>query len=52
MVAGKGEPSGFWEYGGLGNMCIGWAVAYVISQVSEVLVPTIPPYWVIVLIVF
>jgi hypothetical protein len=37
-----GEPNGFWEYGGhcLGNRCVGLAVAYVMSQVSEVLIPT------------
>jgi hypothetical protein len=34
-----GEPSGFWEYGGccLGNRSAG--PAYVMSQVSEVLIP-------------
>jgi hypothetical protein len=33
------EPSGFWEYGGccLGNRSVG--PAYVMSQVSEVLMP-------------
>jgi hypothetical protein len=38
-----GEPSGFWEYGGhcLGNRCVGCAIAYVMAQVSEVLMPTI-----------
>ena len=42
VVSGKGEPNGFWEYGGccLGNRCIGCTVTYVMSQVSEVLVPT------------
>ena len=42
MVTGKGEPNGFWEYGGccLGNRCTGRTVAYVMSQASEVLVPT------------
>lgn len=34
MVAGKGEPKGFWEYG------IGRTFAYVMSLVLEVLVPT------------
>ena len=36
-----GEPSGFWEYGGhcLGNRSVG--PTYVMSQVSEVLMPTI-----------
>ena len=36
-----GEPNGFWKYGGrcLGNRCAGCAVAYVTSQVSEVLIP-------------
>ena len=35
-----GEPSGFWEYGGccLGNRCSG--PSYVMSLVSEVLIPT------------
>ena len=35
-----GEPSGFWEYGGccLGNRCS--SLAYVMSGVSEVLIPT------------
>jgi hypothetical protein len=35
-----GEPSGFWEYGGccLGNRRVGRA--YVMSQISEVLMPT------------
>ena len=43
MVTGKGEPNGFWEYGGccLGNRCIGRTVAYMMSQVSEVLIPTV-----------
>ena len=43
MVASKGEPNGFWEYGGccLGNRCIGRTVAYMMSQVSEVLIPTV-----------
>ena len=42
MVTGKGEPNGFWEYGGccLGNRCTGRTVTYVMSGVSEVLVPT------------
>ena len=36
-----GEPSGFWEYGGccLGNRCSG--LTYVMSWVSEVLIPTL-----------
>ena len=36
-----GEPSGFWEYGGccLGNRSAG--LAYMMSQVSEVLMPTV-----------
>ena len=44
MVTGKGEPNEFWEYGGccLGNRCIGHTVTYVMSQVLEVLVPTVP----------
>lgn len=35
-----GEPNGFWEYGGrcLGNRSVG--PAYVMSQVLEVLMPT------------
>jgi hypothetical protein len=38
-----GEPNGFWEYGGhcLGNRCVDCTVAYVMSQVSEVLIPTV-----------
>ena len=42
VVAGKGEPNAFWEYGGccLGNRCLDPTIAYVMSQVSEVLVPT------------
>ena len=37
-----GEPNGFWEYGGccLGNRCVGHDVAYVMSQVLEVLIST------------
>jgi hypothetical protein len=40
-----GESSGCWEYGGhcLGNKCVGHIVAYVMSQVSEVLIPTYLP---------
>jgi hypothetical protein len=36
-----GEPSGFWEHGSccLGNRSVG--SAYVMSQVSEVLMPTL-----------
>ena len=37
-----GEPSRFWEYGAccLGNRCVGPTVAYAMSQVSVVLMPT------------
>ena len=40
QVKVRGEPSGFWEYGGccLGNRSIG--PAYVMSQVLDVLMPT------------
>jgi hypothetical protein len=40
-----GEHNGFWEYGGccLGNGCVGHVVPYVMSQVSEVLIPTYLP---------
>ena len=43
QVKVESEPSGFWEYGGccLGNRCSG--PAYVMSQVSEVLMPTYLP---------
>ena len=39
------SPNGFWEYGGhcLGNRCVGQAVTYVMSQVSEGLMPTYLP---------
>ena len=42
-----GEPNGFWEYGGccLGNRYAGHAVTYVMSQVSEILIPTFLPYY-------
>jgi hypothetical protein len=42
-----GEPSGFWEYGGccLGNRYAGRTVAYVMPQVSEVLITTYLPYY-------
>jgi hypothetical protein len=48
QVKVKGEPNGFWEYGGrcLGNRCVGLIVAYVMSQISEVLIPTyLPSYY-------
>jgi hypothetical protein len=37
-----GESNGFWEYGSryLGNKYVGRTVAYVMSLVSEVLMPT------------
>lgn len=37
-----GKPNEFWEYGGhyLGNRCIGLSTAYVMSWISEVLIPT------------
>ena len=45
VVTGKGGPSELWVYGGccLGNRPIGLAVAYVMSQVSEVPVLTDAP---------
>ena len=44
QVKVRGEPSGFWEYGDycLGNRSAG--LAYVMSQVSEVLIPTVDCY--------
>ena len=41
QVKERGEPSGFWEYGSccLGNRPAG--PTYVMSQVSEVLIPTV-----------
>lgn len=37
MVAGKGEPSELWVHGGccLGNVLVGLAVVYVMSQALE-----------------
>jgi hypothetical protein len=40
-----GEVNGFWEYGGhcVGNRYVGCTVTYVISQISEDLMPTYLP---------